>query len=63
VFPHLTLNFQAVFPYAMDIAIGKGTESLEFRHWHLEPDIGASVGGCKNSPTEIYYLSILLHPK
>ena len=47
----------------MDIAIGEGTESLEFRHRYLKPDIGASVGGGKNSPTEIYYLSVLLHPE
>ena len=40
VFSRVTLNFQAVFPHAVDITVGKGTESLEFCHRHLKPDVG-----------------------
>jgi hypothetical protein len=51
------------FTNTMYITVGKGTASLEFRHWHQKPDIGVGVGGGKSNSTEVYHLSILLHPE
>ena len=47
----------------MYVAVGKGTESLEFCHGHLKPDVRAGIGGCKSSLTQVYHLSIPLYSK